>query len=203
MGVVTRYLCPLASKFWWEHCSIQNEKGCVIRVPAKNYTQFLSHSCPMAYIDFSSLQWQKISLLAPLTYRFGPQRKWLSSYRRSSKTGIVCVLVHRCRNQGGTGGMCPPMFHKLLCKLLTTLCVVSDCAPPIKKSFLRPWCKKSPWLPSKASSTFDFHFSFLCSLVSALPLTPPPLAPPTGNEKYGWIARLTQHGTGTCRTGNY
>ena len=38
---------------------------------------------------------------------------------------------------GGTGGMCPPMFHKLLYKLLTTLCVVSDCAPPIKKSFLR------------------------------------------------------------------
>ena len=26
--------------------------------------------------------------------------------------------------------MCPPMFHKLLYKLLTTLCVVSDCAPP-------------------------------------------------------------------------
>ena len=33
--------------------------------------------------------------------------------------------------------MCPPKFHKLLYKLLTTLCVVSDCAPPIKKSFLR------------------------------------------------------------------
>ena len=33
---------------------------------------------------------------------------------------------------GGTGGMCPPKFHKLLYKLLTTLCVVSDCAPPIK-----------------------------------------------------------------------
>ena len=37
---------------------------------------------------------------------------------------------------GGTGGMCPPMFYKLLYKLLTTLCVVSDCALPIKKSFL-------------------------------------------------------------------
>ena len=48
-------------------------------------------------------------------------------------------LVHRRKNQGGTGGMCPPKFHKLLYKLLTTLCVVSDCAPPppIKKSFLR------------------------------------------------------------------
>ena len=28
----------------------------------------------------------------------------------------------------GTGGVCPPSFHKLLCKLLTTLCVVST--PP-------------------------------------------------------------------------
>ena len=26
--------------------------------------------------------------------------------------------------------MCPPKFHELLYKLLTTLCVVSDCAPP-------------------------------------------------------------------------
>ena len=34
--------------------------------------------------------------------------------------------------------MCPPKFHKLLYKLFTTLYVVSDCAPPIKKSFLRP-----------------------------------------------------------------
>ena len=31
----------------------------------------------------------------------------------------------------------PPMFYKLLYKLLTTLCVVSDCVPPIKKSLLR------------------------------------------------------------------
>ena len=37
---------------------------------------------------------------------------------------------------GGTGGMCPPKLDKLLYKLLNTLCVVSDCAPPIKKSFL-------------------------------------------------------------------
>ena len=59
---------------------------------------------------------------------------------------IMCVkkplnflvqVMHRHRNRGGTGGMCPPMFHKLLYKLHTTLCVVSDCAPPIKKSFLR------------------------------------------------------------------
>ena len=48
--------------------------------------------------------------------------------------------LHRRRNRGGTGGMCPPpKFDKLLYKLLTTLCVVSDCAPPIKKSFLRQW----------------------------------------------------------------
>ena len=33
--------------------------------------------------------------------------------------------------------MCPPMFHKLLYKLLTTLCVVSDSAPPINMPFLR------------------------------------------------------------------
>ena len=35
--------------------------------------------------------------------------------------------------------MYPPKFHKFLYKLLTTQCVVSDCAPLIKKSFLRPW----------------------------------------------------------------
>ena len=36
--------------------------------------------------------------------------------------------------------MCPPMFHKLLYKLLTTLCVVSNCAPPppIQKVFPTP-----------------------------------------------------------------
>ena len=33
------------------------------------------------------------------------------------------------------------MFQKLLYKLLTTLFVVSDCAPPIKKSFLH-LCRK-------------------------------------------------------------
>ena len=45
-------------------------------------------------------------------------------------------LLHRHRNRGGggTGGMCPPSFHGLL---LTTLYVASNCAPPIKKSFLR------------------------------------------------------------------
>ena len=36
------------------------------------------------------------------------------------------ISQHRHRNRGGTRGMCPPMFHKLLYKLLTTLCVVSD-----------------------------------------------------------------------------
>ena len=40
---------------------------------------------------------------------------------------------------GGTGGMCPPKFHKLLYKLLTTLCVVSDCVcPPNQKVFPMP-----------------------------------------------------------------
>ena len=53
----------------------------------------------------------------------------------------VKLVYHRRRNRGGGGGHRghvppPPMFHKLLYKLLTTLCVVSDCAPPIKKSFL-------------------------------------------------------------------
>ena len=38
---------------------------------------------------------------------------------------------------GGHRGHVPPVFYKLLYKLLTTLCVVSDCAPQIKKSFLR------------------------------------------------------------------
>ena len=36
--------------------------------------------------------------------------------------------------------MCPPMFHKLLYKLLTALCVVSDCAPPNQKVFPTPLC---------------------------------------------------------------
>ena len=42
--------------------------------------------------------------------------------------------------------MCPPppSFHKLLYKLLTTLDVVSNCAPPIKKSFLRH-CMPTPF----------------------------------------------------------
>ena len=44
----------------------------------------------------------------------------------------LCTISHRRRNRGGTGGMCPPMFHKLSYKLLTTLCVVSDCAPQSK-----------------------------------------------------------------------
>ena len=37
---------------------------------------------------------------------------------------------------GGTGGMCPPSFYKLLYKLLTTICVISNCAPrpPNQKS---------------------------------------------------------------------
>ena len=57
-----------------------------------------------------------------------------------------CSSIHRRRNWGGGGGggggghrghVPPPKFHNLLYKLLTTLCVVSDCDPPIKKSFLR------------------------------------------------------------------
>ena len=40
---------------------------------------------------------------------------------------------HRHRNRGGTGGMCPPSFHRLLYKLLTTLCVGSI-VPPQSKS---------------------------------------------------------------------
>ena len=44
------------------------------------------------------------------------------------------VQRHRCRNRGGA---CDPQVHKLLYKLLTTLCVVSA-PPPIKKSFLHP-----------------------------------------------------------------
>ena len=42
------------------------------------------------------------------------------------------VAQHRRRNRGHVPP--PPMFHKLLYKLLTTLCVVSDCAPPQSKS---------------------------------------------------------------------
>ena len=37
---------------------------------------------------------------------------------------------HECRNQGGTGGICPPKFS--LYKLLTTLCVVLNCCPQSK-----------------------------------------------------------------------
>ena len=59
-------------------------------------------------------------------------------------------VYQRRRNRGGTGGMCPPKFHKLLYKLFTTLCVVSDCAPPIKKSFLR-LCISSEVLTNKMS----------------------------------------------------
>ena len=48
---------------------------------------------------------------------------------------------HRRRNWGGggggMGGMFPPSFHELLYKLLTTLYVVSNCAPLPIKSFLR------------------------------------------------------------------
>ena len=36
--------------------------------------------------------------------------------------------------------MCTPIFHKLLYKLLTTLCVVLDCAPPNQKVFPMPLC---------------------------------------------------------------
>ena len=35
---------------------------------------------------------------------------------------------------GGHWGHVPPSFHKLLYKLFTTLCVVSNCAPPQSKS---------------------------------------------------------------------
>ena len=34
--------------------------------------------------------------------------------------------------------MCPPKFHKLLYKLLTTLCVVLDCAPQSKSLSYAP-----------------------------------------------------------------
>ena len=40
---------------------------------------------------------------------------------------------------GGTGGMCPPMFHKLLYKLLTTLCsfrlVLTSLVPKVRPAF--------------------------------------------------------------------
>ena len=45
---------------------------------------------------------------------------------------LLIFSIYRRRNQGGTGGMCPPKFHKLLYKLLTTLYVVSNCAPKAK-----------------------------------------------------------------------
>ena len=45
---------------------------------------------------------------------------------------------HRRRNRGGTGGMCPPNFHRLLYKLLTTLCVISTGPPPNQKVFSTP-----------------------------------------------------------------
>ena len=52
--------------------------------------------------------------------------------------GFTLYTRHRHRNWGGGGGtegMCPPppptpSFHKLLYKLLTTLCVVSRVTPP-------------------------------------------------------------------------
>ena len=66
--------------------------------------------------------------------------RWLSRAQNIVKWLALCIGVG---TGGGTGGMCPPKFHKLLYKLLTTLYVVSDCAPPIKKSFLRPCNLKS------------------------------------------------------------
>ena len=45
----------------------------------------------------------------------------------------------------GTGGAPGACFIILLYKLLTTLCVVLDCAPPIKKSFLRLCINVSLW----------------------------------------------------------
>ena len=55
----------------------------------------------------------------------------------SQSTTQLSYIGVGTRGGEGTRGMCPPMFHKLLYKLLTTLCVVSDCAPPppIKKSY--------------------------------------------------------------------
>ena len=54
---------------------------------------------------------------------------------------------------GGAPGACaPPSFHKLLYKLLTTLCVVSNCAPPPnQKVFPTPMlCNTSDiWAPTK------------------------------------------------------
>ena len=49
----------------------------------------------------------------------------------------------------GTGGvtrsMChpPQSFHNLLCKLLTTLCVASNCDPLIKKPEWAPWSQET------------------------------------------------------------
>ena len=58
----------------------------------------------------------------------------------TQKFNYAMCMCHRRRNRGGTGGMCPPIFHKLLYKLLTTLYVVSDCAPPNQKVFPTPLC---------------------------------------------------------------
>ena len=46
---------------------------------------------------------------------------------------------------GALGAYAPPSFHKLLYELLTTLCVVSNCAPAIIKSFLRH-CIGNGWM---------------------------------------------------------
>ena len=55
---------------------------------------------------------------------------------------VWAANYHRRRNGGGGGGApgaCAlPKFHELLHKLLTTLYVVSDCAPPNQKVFPTP-----------------------------------------------------------------
>ena len=72
------------------------------------------------------------------------------AHYKEHETTVVTLFSDKLKRWlgtgGGTGGMCPPMFNKLLYNwLLTTLCVVSDCAPPppIKKSFLRPCLRLS------------------------------------------------------------
>ena len=58
----------------------------------------------------------------------GATQSWLNSTITMHDIGV---------GTRGAPHVPPPKFHKLLYKLLTTLHVVSNCAPPIKKSFLR------------------------------------------------------------------
>ena len=116
---------------WWKK---QRHVYYVLRL------DFHSSGLCTIYITVVSLRWRILdTCINKVGVNGGNQT---SGYvLRLNFVALACVvrihdIKHRRRNRAGA--CAPPKFHKLIYKLLTTLCVVSDCAPPNQKVFPTP-----------------------------------------------------------------